>query len=160
MRRIIAGVAALLTATPLLTACTSGSSTDPATTRPKTEITLPTDAEAWNATSSYPPSTVTLAVGQRLGARGTVSARQWAWDLTSAGDGAVLRRGPDVDIDPCPEDMAGCASGVDQTFIAIAPGTTTLTWEFRNRGTCDPGAGAHPAFGCGNVSKSIQVTVR
>ncbi|MET8628855.1 hypothetical protein ABZW30_34825 [Kitasatospora sp. NPDC004669] len=167
MRRTIAGVAALLTAAPLLTACSSGgqsasaSGADPTTSRPKTEIALPTDQEAWAATSSYPTSTVTLAVGQRLGVGGKEGARQWEWSLVSTGDGAVLRHGPDVVIDPCPKDSNGCSEGVDHTFIALAAGTTTLTWEFRNQGGCDPRVPAsHPAFGCGTITKSIQVTVR
>ncbi|MFD8706413.1 hypothetical protein ACFV1W_28045 [Kitasatospora sp. NPDC059648] len=169
MRRVIAGTAALLAAVPLLTSCSSeGPSTwasmvDSANNRPKTEIALPTDAEAWNATSSYPASTVTLAVGERLGVSGTEGAKQWAWELSSTGDGTVLRPGPDVVTAPCPANppAVGCASGVDHTFTALTAGTTTLTWEFRNHGSCDPEVmGDHPAFGCGRISKSIQVTVR
>ncbi|MFD0277485.1 hypothetical protein ACFVHB_26750 [Kitasatospora sp. NPDC127111] len=83
----------------------------------------------------------------------------WTWALTSAGDGAVVRQGPDVVIDPC-GGSTGCSPGIDQTFTALAPGTTTLTWEFRVRGGNCTGGEVQPAPGCGSVTKSIQVTVR
>ncbi|MEU6235152.1 hypothetical protein [Kitasatospora sp. NPDC047058] len=161
MRRTFAVVtAALLAAAPLLAGCSAGPATPatPPTTRPETEVALPALAEAGKATSPYPTSTVTLAVGQRFGVRGVDSMTAWTWDLTSAGDAAVLQHGPDVVIDPC-GGSTGCSPGIDQTFTALTPGTTMLTWEFHDRGTCRPGA-ASPAPGCGGVTKSIQVTVR
>jgi hypothetical protein len=161
MRRTLAVGTALLAAALLLTSCINGWwSDDPAASRPKTEIVLPTDLEAWDATSSYPPSTVSLAVGQRLGVQTTEGARPRYWYLTSAGDGTVLRRGPDVDINPCPKDppVPGCSSGVDQTFTALAPGTTTLTWVFGSGEGCGAGAPGTVEEEC-RISKSIQVTV-
>ncbi|MGW2374144.1 hypothetical protein [Kitasatospora sp. NPDC001683] len=59
--------------------------------------------------------------------------------------------------EPCPQDSIGCP-GVDQTFTAVAPGTTTLTWTFVDRGKC-LGSSPNPSLGCGRVTKSIQVTV-
>ncbi|MGW3046187.1 hypothetical protein ACWC9T_40885 [Kitasatospora sp. NPDC001159] len=177
MRRTIVAVAALLAAIPLLTACSSGgalpwvpvtdSPTGPPTTqsappvsRPDAEIALPSRAEALKAASPYLPSTVTLAVGQRLGVPGSlVSMTAVTWELTSAGDGAVLRQDSDFISDPCPADRVGCDAGGGQTFIALAPGTTTLTWTLHERGKC-PDAPTHPAPGCDSVTKSIQVTVR
>jgi hypothetical protein len=161
MRRTTTGVAALLAATPLLAACGSGpgAPTDPAAGRPKTEVALPADKEAWNATSPYPTSTVTLAVGQRFSVAGNKGPQQGAWIQTSAGDGAVLRPGPDVVTTPCPEDSLGCVEGVDHIYTALAPGTTTLTWEFHDRSKCHD-APTQPVVGCSDITKSIQVTVR
>ncbi|MFB7619687.1 hypothetical protein [Kitasatospora sp. NPDC056181] len=151
---------ATLAAALLLAACTSGGpSTDPANSRPRTEIALPANSEAWHATA-YPPSTVTLTVGDRLGVSGTPSDLARAWHLTSTADGAVLRRGPDVSYSTCAPDSMGCASGIDQTFIALAPGSTTLTWEFRSVVGCESGAPAGSLYGCNSVTKTIQVTVR
>ncbi|MFJ9840079.1 hypothetical protein ACIRYZ_06345 [Kitasatospora sp. NPDC101155] len=161
-----ATVAALVPAALLLTACTGdpggpkASPTDPATSRPETEIALPALAEAGKATSPYPPSTVTLTVGQPFGVSGRlVNPTAWAWELTSTGDGAVLRRGPDVVTEPCSADAIGCSTSGDQTFVALAPGSTTLTWTFVDRGTCVK-ASTPPIPRCGSVTKSIQVTVR
>ncbi|MFE7524918.1 transposase family protein [Kitasatospora sp. NPDC057542] len=39
------------------------------------------------------------------------------WELVAAGDGVVLRCGPDVITMPCPQDTIGCDAGGDQTFI-------------------------------------------
>lgn len=161
MRRALAAVTALLAAAPLLAACTSGGpSADPATSRPRTEIALPANAEAWKATTAYPPSTVTLAVGERLGVAGTPSDLARAWQLTSAGDGAVVRRGPDVSYGTCAPDSTGCASGLDQIFTAVAPGATTLTWEFRSVVGCRPEAPAGSLDDCRSVTKAVRVTVR
>ncbi|HJD80947.1 hypothetical protein ABZX88_03360 [Kitasatospora aureofaciens] len=176
MRRTVAGLAALLAAVPLLTACSSGgpsawtpspgAPTDPSATesaapatRPDTEVAIPSLNEAGHATSPYPTSTVTLTAGQRLGVQLVDSMTGWAWNLTATGDGAVVRRGPDVVTDPCPADSIGCSPGIDQTFSALAPGTTTLTWTFVDRGRCS-GTSPDPARGCGRVTKSVQVTVR
>ncbi|MFH8384187.1 hypothetical protein ACH4E7_25115 [Kitasatospora sp. NPDC018058] len=161
MRRTPTAVAAaLLAAAPLLAGCTGdpGTPTTPAVTRPETEVALPILVDAGKATTPYPTSTVTLAVGQRFGVKGVDSMTAWTWALTSTGDGAVLRQGPDVVIDPC-GGGTGCSPGIDQTFTALAPGTTTLTWEFQDRGACPPSPAPHPTPRCGEVTKSIQVTV-
>ncbi|MFH8385058.1 hypothetical protein ACH4E7_29640 [Kitasatospora sp. NPDC018058] len=166
MRRITGGVAALLAAASLLTACSSGGPSafspvaDPASRPPTTEIALPDLDGANQAASPYPASTVTLSVGQRLGVPGgLMSMTAVTWELSSAGDGAVLRQGPDFITHACPANSVGCSPKGDQTFIAVAPGSTTLTWQFHNRGICLNEATA-PALGCGNITKSIQVTVQ
>ncbi|MFG2844632.1 hypothetical protein ACGF12_15880 [Kitasatospora sp. NPDC048296] len=165
-RTIITTVVALLAVALLLVSYLDGwwSDSGPAgttaatATRPQVEVPLP--AEAWNATSPYPPSTVTLAVGQQLGVRTTGGARPKNWYLDSAGDGSVLRPGPDFVISPCPTDppAAGCGSEFDLTFSALAPGTTTLTWLF-GEGGCSAGVPKYEGDRC-DISKSIQVTVR
>lgn len=170
--RATVGAVALLAAAPLLAACTSGpavpagptgaspSGGPPSVGRPEKEIALPDLGEAGKATAPYPSDSVTLAVGQRLGVSGRlVNPTAWAWELTSTGDGTALRRGPDVETVPCPADSIGCSTSGDQTFVALAPGSTTLTWTFVNRGRCVTATTPETA-GCGSVTKSIQVTVR
>lgn len=165
MRRTITGVVALMAAALLLVSYLDGwwSDSDPAgpatvtATRPQVEVPLPSDSD--NPVSPYPPSTVTLAVGQQLGVRTTGGARQKRWNLDSAGDGTVLRPGPDFVITPCPTDepKAGCGPEFDLTFTALAPGTTTLTWSF-GEGGCVAGVPKYEGDRC-DISKSIQVTV-
>ncbi|MBD0676500.1 hypothetical protein [Streptomyces sp. CBMA156] len=165
-RTVIATGVALLAAALLLGSYLDGwwSDSGPAgttvatATRPQVEVPLPT--EAGSATIPYPPSTVTLAVGQQLGVRTTGGARPKSWHLDSAGDAGVLRPGPDYVINPCPADppAAGCGSEFDLTFSALAPGTTTLTWVF-GRGGCQAGVPKYAGDRC-DISKSIQVTVR
>ncbi|MFJ9694980.1 hypothetical protein [Kitasatospora sp. NPDC101183] len=161
MHRSPALAAALLLAlTPLLAACDSGSASPP---KPTTEIVLPGLQEAHDAASPYPVSTVTLAVGQSLGVRGALpSGKAWIWTTTSTGDAAVVRPGPDFITDRCAKDMIGCSDEGDQVFVAVAPGTTTLSWRFIDRGrhcSATQGASADPA--CAKAStKSVEVTVR
>jgi hypothetical protein len=65
---------------------------------------------------------ILAAAGERLGVPGGLeSITAVTWELVAAGDGAVLRRGPDVIIMPCPQDTIGCDAGGDQTF-------TTARW--------------------------------
>ncbi|MER7672457.1 hypothetical protein ABTY61_28920 [Kitasatospora sp. NPDC096128] len=129
-------------------------------TRPETEVALPPVSTAWDATEPYPPSTVTLAVGQRLGVRTTGGAMPKLWYLDSTGDGAVLQSGPDFVITPCSTNppAPGCAPEFDQTFTALGPGTTTLTWAFGSAWACRPDAPDRAELRC-DVTKSIQVTV-
>ncbi|MFE4972929.1 hypothetical protein ACFRAR_12535 [Kitasatospora sp. NPDC056651] len=165
-RTLTAAVVALLAGALLLASYLGGWWSDPGpagttaatATRPQVEVRLPT--EAGEATAPYPPSTVTLAVGQRLGVRTTGGARQKNWYLASAGDAAVLRPGPDFVINPCPTDppMAGCGSEFDLTYSALAPGTTTLTWLF-GEGSCSAGVPKYQGDRC-DISQSIEVTVR
>lgn len=168
MRRIVSNVAALLAATLLLVSYLEGWWSDPATStatgspaRPQTEVSLPVESDAGNATSAYPNSAVTLAVGQQLGVRMTGGARPKNWYLTSPADGTLLRNGPDVVISSCSSNppAPGCASEFDRTFTALAPGTTTLTWAFGNEVDCAPDAPNRVALRC-DVTKSIQVTAR
>ncbi|MGA5824182.1 hypothetical protein ACPC54_40850 [Kitasatospora sp. NPDC094028] len=149
--------AGLLAVAPLLAGCDSGS----APAAPTTEIALPDLKEAHDAASPYPTDTVTLTVGQSLGVRGRLTnTTAWAWDSTSTGDGAVVRRGPDFVTAPCPEDSIGCSTEGDQVFVAVAPGTTTLSWKFRDRGRC-PMSPMHPDPRCADAAtKSIRITVR
>ncbi|MFJ7248185.1 hypothetical protein ACIQWA_26625 [Kitasatospora sp. NPDC098652] len=167
-RRITTAVVALLAAALLLVSYLDGwwSGSDPAAdsaansaaARPQQEVSLPSDG--WTATSPYPPSTVTLAVGQRLGVRTTGGALSHRWYLGAAGDGKVLRPGPDFVITPCPTNppVPGCAPEFDLTFEALTPGTTTLTWLF-GQGGCVAGVPRYPAERC-DISKSVQITVR
>ncbi|MFJ6618128.1 hypothetical protein ACIQOW_11235 [Kitasatospora sp. NPDC091335] len=93
-RTVITAGAALLAAALLLGSYLDGwwSESGPAgttvatATRPQVEVPLPT--EAGSATTPYPPSAVTLAVGQQLGVRTTGGARPKSWHLDSAGDAA------------------------------------------------------------------------
>ncbi|MER7767521.1 hypothetical protein [Kitasatospora sp. NPDC096140] len=165
MRRTITSVVALVAVALLLFSYLDDwwSDSDPAgpaaatATRPQVEVSLPDDAG--DGRSPYPPSTVTLAVGQQLGVRTTGGARPLWWYLSSAGDGSVLRPGKDFVITPCPTDepKAGCGSEFDLTFTALAPGTTTLTWLF-GEGGCHDGVPTYDLERC-DISKSIQVTV-
>ncbi|MFF2149445.1 hypothetical protein [Kitasatospora sp. NPDC058190] len=169
MRRIVSSVVVLLAAGVLLASYLDGWWSDPATTpssspapaRPESEVVLPSGSEAGDATSPYPPSTVTLAVGQKLGVRTTGGAMPKYWYLTSAGDGVVLRNGPDVAITSCSTNppVPGCAPEIDKTFIALAPGTTTLTWAFGSKLDCATDAPNRAELRC-DITKSIQVTVR
>ncbi|MEV7184972.1 hypothetical protein [Kitasatospora sp. NPDC093102] len=121
MRRPLTAVPALLAAVPLLAGCSSGTlplpgpMAEPPTERPKLEIALPADDEAAKAGSAYPTDTVTLAVGQRFGVRVTEGARPWAWSLTEADDGPVLKRGPEVNVVPCTDRTPGC------TYVVTRP---------------------------------------
>ncbi|TYC66321.1 hypothetical protein EH183_43105 [Streptomyces sp. CB01881] len=165
MRRIIIiNVVALLVVALLLVSYLDGwwSDSGPAgttaatATRPQVEVPLP---DGDDTVSPYPPSTVTLAVGQQLGVRTTGGARPKRWYLDSAGDSSVLRPGRDFVITPCPTDppAAGCGDEFDLTFTALAPGTTTLTWLF-GEGGCKAGVPKFEWERC-DISKSIQVTV-
>ncbi|MFE7524919.1 hypothetical protein ACFU7Y_04285 [Kitasatospora sp. NPDC057542] len=161
-RTVITNVAALLVGALLLVSYLDGwwSDSGPAGTtvataiRPEVEVPLPD--KAWDATSPYPTSTVTLTVGQRLGVRTTGGALQKRWYLYSAGDDSVLRPGKDFVISSCPP-QPGCTSEFDLTFSALAPGTTTLTWLF-GEGGCRAGVPKYEWERC-DISKSIQVTV-
>lgn len=165
MRRIITAVVALVAAALLVGSYLGGwwSDSGPAGTTvastPRPEVEVPLPDKAWDATTPYPTSTVTLAVGQRLGVRTTGGALQKKWYLYSAGDDSVLQPGKDFVISPCPTDppMAGCGSEFDLTFSALTPGTTTLTWLF-GEGGCSAGVPKYKGDRC-DISKSIQVTV-
>ncbi|MFD9689995.1 hypothetical protein ACFWXO_30030 [Kitasatospora sp. NPDC059088] len=169
LRRVIRDVVVLLAVALLLLSYSAGWWSDPAAgtaapvataTRPETEVALPAVAAAGDATEPYPPSTVSLAVGQRLGVRTTGGALSKLWYLSSAGDGAVLQSGPDFVLTPCSTNppVPGCAPEFDRTFTALGAGTTTLTWAFGNAWDCRPDAPNRAELRC-DVTKSIQVTV-
>lgn len=83
--------------------------------------------------------TVSLLPGQRFSVLVQTSDGPYAWNQTRRPDPWVVRSSGDFDRGTCASGLVGCRVPYYHTLVARNPGTTVMTWNYRDFGCPEHG---------------------
>jgi hypothetical protein len=127
---IAAGSAALAAATAVLVAGCGGANPPASHGRVVARLPIPFQAAGPAGTTKVIP--VRVRPGQRFSIWVEAVGYPAFWrEVGPAPDRRIVRAAGEIPDGTCPPQETGCATSSFYTFVARSPGTTTVTWQYR-----------------------------